>query len=147
MIVVENILKGKTPQWYTMMKYASPNFEKFKDLFLKQYFLKSHQLETFFQCREAGKNWYTNWFLGTFPSLDDATEIVRHAKNGRRTGNQLDLETLSYINSGIRTKLFREKIIPIWEKLGEIENRGKTENKPETEGKRIDYRNDYRSDI
>lgn len=55
MIVIENMLKGKAAQWYSMMKYASPNVEKFKDLFLNQYFSESHQWEIFIQCTEAGK--------------------------------------------------------------------------------------------
>lgn len=42
MLVIENSLKGKAASWYAMMKYASPNFDKFKDLFLKQYFSESH---------------------------------------------------------------------------------------------------------
>lgn len=55
-LVVENALKSKAAAWCSMMKYASPNFKKFKDLFLKQYFSESIQWETFILCTEAGKN-------------------------------------------------------------------------------------------
>lgn len=55
MTIVENSLKNKAASWFLMIKYASPSFDQFKNLFLRQYFSETHQWETFIPYTEAGK--------------------------------------------------------------------------------------------
>lgn len=144
MLVIENALKAKASAWYGMMKYASPNFEKFKDLFLKQYFSESHQWETFIQCTEAGKKtvrtgfqehfhfWMTQLKYLDMPKMEEGQAINLIVKH-------FPISIQAYVQN-----CSEKKFIPIWEKLGEIENRGKNENKPETELRRNEYRQDNR---
>lgn len=141
MIIVENALKNKAASWFMMMKYASPNFEKFKDLFLKQYFSETHQWDIFIQCTEAGKRtiqfgyqehfhyWMTQLKYLNMPRMEEGQAINLITKH-------FPISVQAYVQN-----CTEKKFISIWEKLGEVEpkpNNRRFDTKPENRNERLD---------
>jgi hypothetical protein len=127
-IIIENSLRNKASSWYAMMKFASPTLEVLKGLFLKQYFSENHQWEMFIQCTEAGKktiqygyqehfhHWMTELKYLDMPRLEEEQAINLIMKH-------FPISVPAYIQN-CTEKMF----IPIWEKLGEVEPKVRTEN-------------------
>jgi len=56
MITIENCMRGKAANWFTMIKDVAPNEDTFKALFLKHFFSEDRQWNIFIKSTETGKN-------------------------------------------------------------------------------------------
>lgn len=127
MIVIENSLKGKAAKWYAMIKDAALDEPTFNELFLKHFFSESHQWDIFIKCTEAGKKPIKKDFQEHFHHW---MAELKHLDSPKMSEEQaISLITKHFpisIQAYIQTTNDR-KFLPIWEKLGELDNSTKLE--------------------
>ncbi|XP_060871367.1 uncharacterized protein LOC132945611, partial [Metopolophium dirhodum] len=122
MITIENCMRGKAENWFTMIKDVAPNEDIFKALFLKHFFSKDRQWDIFIKCTEAGKKpinsnfqehfdyWMTELKFLDSPKMDETQAINLITKH-------FPIAIQAYIQTAQE-----KKFLIIWEKLGELEN-------------------------
>lgn len=120
-IIISNSLKGKSATWYAMIKYAAPDLNTFKQLFLKHFFSDKRQWDIFRACTEAGKRTIESGFQTHFYKWMNE---LKHLDTPNLTEEQgihlilkhFPLEIQAYIENGSE-----KKFMDIWEKLNQLE--------------------------
>lgn len=122
MITIENCMRGKAANWFTMIKDVAPNEDTFKALFLKHFFSEDRQWNIFIKCTETGKkpinsnfqehfhHWMTELKFLDSPKMDETQAINLITKH-------FPIAIQAYIQT-----TQEKKFLNIWEKLGELEN-------------------------
>lgn len=131
MIVIENNLRGKASKWYTMIKDADAlDEETFRELFLKHFFSENHQWEIFIKCTEAGKKPIKKDFQEHFHHwMAELKHLDSPKMNAEQAVNLITKHFPIAIQAYIQTTK-EKKFLPIWEKLGELENNKNHEEEP-----------------
>ncbi|KAF0721414.1 AP2/ERF domain-containing protein PFD0985w-like [Aphis craccivora] len=130
MIVIENNLRGKASKWYTMIKDAALDEETFRELFLKHFFSENHQWEIFIKCTEAGKKPIKKDFQEHFHHwMAELKHLDSPKMNEEQAINLITKHFPIAIQAYIQTTK-EKKFLPIWEKLGELENNKNHEEEP-----------------
>lgn len=130
MLVIENNLRGKAAKWYTMIKDAALDEATFNELFLKHFFSESHQWDIFIKCTEAGKKPIKKNFQEHFHHwMAELKHLDSPKMNEEQAINLITKHFPISIQAYIQTTNER-KFLPIWEKLGELENNMKQEEEP-----------------
>lgn len=130
MLVIENNLRGKAARWYTMIKDAALDEATFNELFLKHFFSESHQWDIFIKCTEAGKKPIKKNFQEHFHHwMAELKHLDSPKMNEEQAINLITKHFPISIQAYIQTTNER-KFLPIWEKLGELENNMKQEEEP-----------------
>lgn len=127
LIVIENNLRGKAAKWYSMIKDAALDEVTFSELFLKHFFSENHQWDIFIKCTEAGKKPIKKDFQEHFHHWMAELKYLDSPKmNEEQAINLITKHFPISIQAYIQTTNER-KFLPIWEKLGELENSVKQE--------------------
>ncbi|XP_050059987.1 uncharacterized protein LOC126551203 [Aphis gossypii] len=130
MIVIENNLRGKASKWYTMIKDAALDEVTFSELFLKHFFSENHQWEIFIKCTEAGKKPIKKDFQEHFHHwMAELKHLNSPKMNEEQAINLITKHFPIAIQAYIQTTK-EKKCLPIWEKLGELENNKNHEEEP-----------------
>ena len=130
MIVIENNLRGKAAKWYTMIKDAALDEVTFNELFLKHFFSENHQWDIFIKCTEAGKKPIKKEFQEHFHHwMAELKHLDSPKMNEEQAINLITKHFPIAIQAYIQTTK-EKKFLPIWEKLGELENNIKQEEEP-----------------
>lgn len=127
LIVIENNLRGKAAKWHSMIKDAALDEVTFSELFLKHFFSENHQWDIFIKCTEAGKKPIKKDFQEHFHHWMAELKYLDSPKmNEEQAINLITKHFPISIQAYIQTTNER-KFLPIWEKLGELENSVKQE--------------------
>uniref|UniRef100_A0A2S2P9K8 Ty3 transposon capsid-like protein domain-containing protein n=1 Tax=Schizaphis graminum TaxID=13262 RepID=A0A2S2P9K8_SCHGA len=130
MLVIENNLRGKAAKWYAMIKDAALDETTFNELFLKHFFSESHQWDIFIKCTEAGKKPIKKDFQEHFHHwMAELKHLDSPKMNEEQAINLITKHFPISIQAYIQTTNERT-FLPIWEKLGELENNVKQEEEP-----------------